>query len=152
MSGTTREQVMGALLTQLSANVVGVKTFTRKIVLPSEIGPVLLPSLSLYRLREKWVSTPNALPNVRHWDVWLILVVKNLNRATVAGDTIINPILDSIEDALSPSGPGRALMGTQTLGGLVQQVIIEGDIHVEPGDTDPNGIGGAVIPLHIVVP
>lgn len=152
MSGTTREQVMTALLAQLSANVVGVKTFTRKIVLPSEIGSTLLPSLSLYRLREKWLPTPNALPNVRHWDVWLILVVKNLNRATVAGDTLINPILDSIEDALAPSGPFRATMGTQTLGGLVQQVLIEGDIHVEPGDTDPNGIGGAVIPLRIVVP
>lgn len=148
---TTREQVMGSLFTLLQNNVVGVKTFSRRIVLPSEIGSVPLPCLSLYRLRETFSPTPNALPNKRNWNVWLILVIQNKDKK-VAGDTILNPILDSIENALAPSGPGGALFNTQNLGGLVQYTIIEGDVHLEPGDTDANGIGGAVIPLKILVP
>lgn len=151
MTVTSREQVMNTLFTLISTNVVGVKTFSRRIVMPSDIGSVPLPCLTLYRLRETFSPTPNALPNKRNWDVWLILVIQNKDKK-VAGDTILNPILDSIENALAPSGPGGALFGTQNLGGLVQYAIIEGQMHLEPGDTDPNGIGGAVIPLKILVP
>ncbi len=39
-----------------------------------------------------------------------------------------------------------------TLGGLVSWCRIEGRTVVETGDTDPEGLGGALIPLKILVP
>lgn len=147
----TREQVMAALFAKLNNHVTGIQTYSRRITLPAEVGKLQLPALFLYRLRETIEPGGGAAPPKRHWDVWIVVVFRNTEK-TVAGDTILNPILDSIEDALKPSGAGWVGLGNQTLGGLVQQCKIEGELHLEPGDTDPQGLGGAVIPLHIVIP
>jgi hypothetical protein len=41
---------------------------------------------------------------------------------------------------------------TCTLGGLVHYARIEGIVVKETGDTDSNGLGGAVIPIKIMPP
>lgn len=157
MAIVSREAVMEALFNLFSGgqtgpggNVTGINSYSRKVILPADVARqgLKLPALMLYRLTEKQQFISDALPPRRIWPVLVVVVFKNTNRATTAGDTIINPILDSIEACLLPTNP----FGTQNLGGLVQYVKIDGEIMIEPGDTDTDGLGGAVIPLNILVP
>jgi hypothetical protein len=61
-------------------------------------------------------------------------------------EAAINDIVDAIEAALAPS----VVSGVQTLGGLVSNAWIEGEIDQFPGVLD--GIAKAIVPVKILVP
>jgi len=85
----------------------------------------------------------------RWWEVWLILVYYN-NDAYTPGATILNPLIDAVEAAFAPDNPVHQ---TQTLGGLVHAVYIDGATVKAISDIDiDHGQGGAVIPVRILVP
>lgn len=151
MAIPTREQIMGALYTLIKDNVTGIKTYSRRMTLPQQIGPTLLPQLTLWERPEHTDSPGLGSPSVRRWYVWLVVTFRNPSKI-IAGSTILNPILDAIEDAIGPDESAMNINGAQTLGDLVQSVKIQGETYIELGDTDPDGLGGAVIPLEIVVP
>lgn len=69
------------------------------------------------------------------------------NPGSNPGSSVLNPMLDAIEAALAPTGPS----GYQTLGGLIIDCRIEGEIIKVLGDEDPSGVCGAVIPIMILV-
>lgn len=67
---------------------------------------------------------------------------------TTAGSAVINPLLDALDAALEPDD---SQTGTLTLGGLVIDCRIEGEIVKAFGDEDPSGLCGAIVPLLIEV-
>jgi hypothetical protein len=58
----------------------------------------------------------------------------------------LNNVLDGIDAALAPN----VLTGKQTLGGLVSHCRREGQVMLDPGDLDGQGL--AIIPIKIFVP
>lgn len=160
MAHATREQIFAALFTLLNGNIAGIKTYSRRQSLPSKVTQDIgePPVLMLYEDPERIDQSGPNQPAKLTLNAGIIVVFFNPSRpdpqepgAATAGATIINPILDAIDAALFPSaGPGRQF--TQTLGGLVQGVWIDGYTHKFTGDTDPQGMGGAVVPLKIIVP
>lgn len=151
MAAVTRQQVTDALFALLEDNIDGIETYSQRFTMPQAVGPQDLPRLMLMWRPEDIQNPGLATPAKRDWEFWIVVVFQNPDK-TVAGDTIINPILDAIELALAPSGQGFGAFGSQTLGGLVYSCKIEGPIHRESGDTDSNGLGGAVVPVHVMIP
>ena len=146
----TREEVMGALFALLDQRIPGVVTYSRRMALPSDVPPARQPALLLWEQPERTEDPGRGAPVKRTWEVWVVVYFQNRNKA-VAGATILNPLLDTIEAALAPTGAGHAV-NAQTLGGLVSSCEINGETHKQLGDTDPMGQGGAIVPLTIVVP
>jgi hypothetical protein len=72
------------------------------------------------------------------------------NDQNVAGATLLNPLIAAVEAAFAPDNPVHQ---TQTLGGLVQAVYIDGATVKAISDVDiDHGQGGAVIPVRILIP
>lgn len=146
MGNPTRETVMTALFDKLST-MPGFTTYSRRMTLPAQIAPGDLPALMVWEQPER-ARGATGLPDKRVWVAWVVLVFINDDPA-IAGATIINPMIDAVEDVLKVDDYGH---NTCTLGQLVHYVRIEGQIIKETGDTDSNGLGGAVIPVTIMPP
>lgn len=142
----TREQIMQALFARLQT-VPGIQTFSRRMTLPAMVPISDQPCLMLWEQAEA-PGVATGLPDKRQYSAWAVVVFTNPDKS-VAGATIINPILDEIESALGVDDFGRNLC---TLGGLVHWARIEGSIVKETGDTDTTGLGGAVVPIKIMPP
>jgi hypothetical protein len=143
---TLRELVFRALFTRMQT-VPGIAVSTRRFTLPAMVPPGDLPCLMQWEQPEI-ARNQTGLPDKRLWEAWIVIVFTNPD-TTVSGSTIINPILDAIEKALTIDDIGRNLC---TLGGLVHYARIEGTVIKETGDTDTTGLGGAVVPIRIMPP
>lgn len=64
-----------------------------------------------------------------------------------APGSYLNDLLDAVEEAFDPDDSVR---GTLTLGGLVADCRIEGEVEMAPGDVGDQAI--AIVPVTIVVP
>jgi hypothetical protein len=142
----SRETVMGALFTHLQ-QLAGINSFSRRMTLPPNVPVNLQPCLMQWEQPETERAITN-LPARRLLEAWIVIVFTNQD-TTVAGASIINPILDALEGLLGVDDFGR---NTCSLGGLVHYARIEGSILKETGDTDPSGLGGAVVPIKIMLP
>ena len=60
-------------------------------------------------------------------------------------DSVLNPLLDTLSASLVPDSPQT---GRCTLNGLVQSVMIDGEIEKAPGDITGKGL--AVVPIQII--
>jgi hypothetical protein len=70
--------------------------------------------------------------------------------AETPGASEINAILDAIDKAFEPSGADK-LTGRMTLGGIaVQHCQINGEILIDAGDLDGDGL--AVVPIQVLMP
>ena len=154
MATPTREAVFEALLALIQANVsiistdplVKIKTYTRRMTLPGNVDPEDCPQLQLWAQPEDTEDKGNAVPPKRTWNALIVLVIRNPDKQ-LPGASLIYPVLDQI-DTLQQNPQ----TDVQTLGGLVFWVKIIGKTVIETGDTDPNGLGGAVVPIKILVP
>lgn len=142
----TREQVMTALFARLQS-IPGIVSTSRRMTLPAAVSPGDQPRLMLWEQPEI-TRGGTALPDLRLWEAWVVIVFTNQD-LDVPGSTLINPMLEAIEDALRIDDYGH---NNCTLGGLVHYARIEGVIVKETGDTDSNGLGGAVVPIKIMPP
>lgn len=146
LPGPTREAVFQALFAKLQ-NLAGIQSASRRFTMPSQIAIGDQPALMLWQQAEDTSYNAARAPN-RVWEAWIIVAFTNTD-PTIPGATIINPILDAIQNALLPDNPST---NTLTLGGIVVYCRIEGAIHVQTGDADTAGLGGAVIPIKIRLP
>ena len=148
----TREQVFSAIEALLTT-VPGINFVSRRMMLPAAFTTTAatvderLPALIVWEQNEETKHKGLGIPPTRTWSAWLVVYFKNMD-VTVAGATIINPILDGIEAALAPN----VVTNKQTLGGLVSHAWIEGPAHIALGDIDQQGFGGCVVEVHILVP
>lgn len=145
--GATREQVFQALFARMQA-VPGFTSYSRRMTFPQKVAPGDMPCLMQWEQPEM-ARGGTSTPDKRIWEAWIVLAFIN-DDPNVAGATIINPMLDAVNDvALAIDDWGK---NNCTLGGLVHYARIEGPIIKETGDLDSNGLGGAVIPIKIMPP
>jgi hypothetical protein len=150
MAGTSREAVFEALFALLTPLMPGsFATVTRRFTHPSQItadSNLPLPALMQWEQPEETKQQGMGLPEDT-WEAWLVIVFKNPD-VSVPGATILNPLLDAVRNAIAPS----PMTNVQNLGGLVTWCRVEGTTVKETGDTDTDYLGGAVIPVRMLVP
>lgn len=155
----SRDQVFTALFNIIS-DLPGFTSWSRRMCMPGDVTPEICPTLRLWEKPSETMYDGNRLPK----DEWLADIViyffnPNLNNKFAgdpdlpAGMTILNPLIDIVRDALRPTRT-NLYQNYNDLGLGVQGMWcrIEGEMILESGDTDPRGLGGAIIPIRILVP
>jgi hypothetical protein len=160
----TREEVMQALFAKVSPLQAPAdsasplpaetpfRTVARRTTMPGQgfasLDPSLMPALTQWEdWPEETVGGELGLRK-RTWEVWMVIQFRNDDRLA-PGATILNPLIDAVEAALSPDSPPRQVL---TLDGLVNAVYIDGPTIKNTGDTDAEGNGRASVPVKILVP
>jgi hypothetical protein len=153
---TQREPVMVALKALLDAvtflpTVTGATTWAsnsgvgRRLKLWSDVPDTEQPALFIAVHGENDAYQSETLPSKTTITANLFLYFKTNDPAAVPA-TDLNYILDGIDAAMAPS----PVTGKQTLGGLVSHCRREGQVMLDPGDIDGQGL--AIIPFKILVP
>ena len=107
----TREQVFQAVF-GLVQNLTQFKVVTRRYTRSSSVEAINTPMLMSWEQPEKTEGGERGLRK-RWWEVWYIIVCYN-NDQYVAGATILNPLIDAVEEAIRE--PDNPVHQTQTLG------------------------------------
>jgi hypothetical protein len=152
MAYPSRVAVYGALFARLYG-LPGFMTYTQRAVLPADITADNSPLLSLLHGNGEDTYDGNRLEK-REWDAYIVIYFLKID-LTVPGSTIIDPLLDTVYDALQPDNLlQNVLVLRDPITGqqLASWVRIEGTTVVENGDTDTQGLGGALIPIRMLVP
>lgn len=157
MTAVSREQVFQAIFGLLDG-IPGFVAYSRRMILPAKVEkenqPILLlwegPEHVEYENPAGGVSLGANYLSVDEWDAAVVIYFFN-DDTSVAGGTIINPLVDQVRLALKPND---VLNNANNLGLGIQGLWcrVEGTTMIVTGDTNPNGLGGAVIPLKVKVP
>jgi len=149
---TARKTIAAALLTKLTAG--GAFTASgRRDSKPEQAASIGAPGLFLLKPREVYTyeSGANGVPPVRdlHFLALIYTDVGTTDPTQVPAD-VIDDLLDAIDTALAPSPSDQVMNGArQTLGGIVYDCRIEGDVDIAPGDVQ--GKGMVLVPIRVVL-
>jgi hypothetical protein len=141
----SRETVGQALQAQLAKvkNVYPFKTVSRRARIWTNVTPAEQPAMFLVKVRETFDQATWGAPRYR-----LSYLALCYLRADAAPNLIpeveINKVLDAVDGTLLGTPPGQK----QTLGGMVENCWIEGDIMIDTGILDQQIV--IVIPVSIV--
>lgn len=147
MTLATRETVTQALFTLLQ-KAMTFKTSSRRLQITEDVSSVDKPAMFLVCHKETHVKGKSMAPAIRTLEYVAWFFIDTGLDPNVLPDTELNALIDSIDPStggvLAPAG------GTlqQTLGGLVTNCYIDGEIIRVPGDVDGNGL--AVVPIKVV--
>ena len=147
MIGVTREQIAVALFSLLqSMGPTVIKTYSRRPALWQQT--TAMPALYMGNPMENYVyQHGNAAPAHVNLSFDIFIYINVAKDPNVIPDTVLNNLLDAVETTLG----GFAVNGQpQTLGGLVINTWIEGDIHRAPGYI--NGQGMCLFTVKCLVP
>lgn len=140
-----REAIYAALF-ELVSNVPGVIVAERRLRHWNDVKPVEQPYLCVAQGNQ---TTTQGNPVKGLHAKWLmeaeIYVYVQTTGKKIPG-SVLNPIIDAIEQALAPSFPDIQLC--QTLGGLVHHCWIEGTIETDEGTLGDQAV--AIIPISIL--
>lgn len=144
-----REEIYSTFFALVTSDP-GFKTKSRLWKHFSELDDVETPAIYMTQVREVAERKGKGL-NAWRFYVNLHLYVKVGQQGDMGAipATILNPLVDKVCDLIQPSGSDFA-HNEQTLGGLVEQCAIEGDIITDEGLFGPLGV--ALIPAVILVP
>lgn len=135
-----RESIAAALFA-LAGSTAGFVTKSRRLKHWSDVTAEDQPALFQSQGKET-VDTAAAkmgAPNVHKIEFQLYIYVHSTD-PTVPPSSLLNPILDALEAALTPT-PGLK----QTLGGLVQHAFISGSIETDEGVLGDQAV--AIVPI-----
>lgn len=141
---TSRKAIFAALFAKVSG-LAGLQTVSRRVRAWGDVQPPDQPAL--FQVEGKQTASPR--PGIGLGTVWTFhaeLVVYAHVENTVAGADLVdllNDLVDAVVAALAPL-PG---LDTQTLGGLVTDVRIDGTIDTSEGRLGDQSV--AIIPLVI---
>lgn len=136
-----REPIYAALFA-LVGSAPGIVTATRRIKVYADIDQATQPALLQLELGERW-SEPGEPPQAIVLRAKLFLYCES-NDPTTPVSPQLNALLDAVTGALAPSD----IEERQTLGGLVHNVAVAGEIAIAEG---LSGQTEAVIPLEIAL-
>lgn len=139
---TSREAIFAALFAQVSA-AAGLVTTSRTLQLWTDVAPAQQPAL--FQAEGKQAAIVQR-PKPTKWAFHAELAVY-CHRATAGGVDVVsqlNTIVDAIVAALEPPAGADA----QTLGGLVTDCRIAGDIETDEGRLGEQAV--ALIPIEII--
>ncbi len=149
-AGVDRQPIWDALFAHLQAELGShFVTMSQKHIMPPRLVAEQQPALFQVQMRERRGKT-QGLPTTLTLTGFLILYLP----APQYGEGTDNPtaitfntLFKAIDDALVPD---NASTGTFTLGGLVQDCWIDGDVEQDPGIFTTQA--AAIVPIHILVP
>ena len=142
----TREAVMNALLALL-AGTAQYASASRRDRAPETVTPALSPALFLFEESEHYRREGPSRAPVRSLIAKAVIYNNVGPNSNAIPMTIVNNALDALDAALAADN--RAL-GTCTLGGLVNGVLIDGEIAKSPGAV--TGVAVAIVPIRILMP
>lgn len=150
MPGATREQIFEALfiLGLSSDSSYNQSVSSRKLLLWGDVDREQRPAIFLAERVQKYKEGERAQLLTSKTFFANFFIYTNSKDVAIPA-TQLNNLLDSLDAALK-SDPAFVMTGKQTLGGLVQNVYIEGDLFFDPGDLDGDGV--AIVPVKILVP
>lgn len=147
----TRQQVFNALFALLKTlpppqGSNAWNTFTQEIRDWDAYTTVQQPVMTLARGAQNF-SLKAVGTTKFHWKVALLIYFRTDGFQTTSTypDEITDPILDSIEQLFTPQMINQYF----TLGGLVQNCWIDGNIYSDPGIVDGQGV--ILVPISIIV-
>jgi hypothetical protein len=146
----TRKQIAAALLTLLNGGNT-FPTVGRRLVDPEQIGGGNFPALFLIKGTEKYHydGEGETLPPVRVMDFEAYILTDYSGNAAAVPADAIDDLLDAIDTALAPGIADQLNGNRQTLGGLVYNCVIAGDVKLAPGDSI--GKGEVLIPIQVTL-
>ena len=141
----TREPIAVALFTKLQG-VAQFATASRRLKTWQDVTPADQPALFLASRTELATWQAPGLGVI--WQIFFdaYVYVNTGTDQTIAPSTVMNPLLDAIEQVLLPD---NLITNKQTLGGLVQHCWIEGRIDTDEGLLGSQGV--AIIPIVVKV-
>lgn len=146
----TREQVMQALL-DLFTPLTDFKIVSRRLQHWSDVNGADQPALYIYEKPETHKRADQVTPAIRMLTADIFIYINVGNDPSAVPATQLNNLIDLIDpNSGGVLFPDVQIQNRQTLGGLVYDCWIEGDILKVPGDLDGQGI--AVIPVKILIP
>lgn len=154
MAIITREEVSLALFnlagTATIASAPAFKFKSRKLVLWADCPLERRPALYMAERIQSYMGAERPVPAKRTWN-YSFFIYTNAKNATDTnpGSAILNPLLDALLAALAPTG-ADLMQQRQTLGGLVNNAYVDGDVFFDPGDIDGDGM--AIVPVKVLVP
>lgn len=147
---TTREEIAEAVVSLLQGAYQWQQPVSRRFVLWNKVDPALRPAAFLVESGERY--NPQSETFRRReltFKLYIYISAQPIDDTTSTGGMQFNEILDAIDAALAPSGSDR-LKGRNTLGNLVSHCFINGQVLLDPGDLDGDGV--AVVPISVLVP
>jgi len=141
----SREAIYQALFALLEG-CAPFKTTSRRVKLWTDVNPGEKPALFLAQRNQSYAQGSTATPQAVTLKADIYVYTNVGKDPNTVPATQLNDILDAVDNALK----GDAMTGNQTLGGKVHHCWIEGDIMIDPGDLDGDGV--AVIPVKILIP
>jgi hypothetical protein len=132
----SREAVAAALFTQLAGTKIGgvspFNTTGRRARIWSDLSPGDQPAMFLIHTGEQAVQ--NQAPGLTKWMLHFeVLIYARVDPSpSSTPDTFINAILDALDAQMQTTPPGER----QTLGGVIYNAWIEGQIFIDTGILD----------------
>lgn len=142
-----REEVWLTLFALLKTIGPMFTTYDRRILPAPEYAPKIQPALLLCEYGDE-VQRQEVLSK-QTWHGMIVGYARKPDK-TSAGITIINPMIDAVMNIVAADPTTGSLQ--QTLGGLVSECWVEGEIIKNTGDTDSDGQAIFSIPIRILVP
>ena len=143
----TREQVGLALFALLKTSYT-YKTSSRRFRTWTQLQSADKPALFQIEHKESHLRGKTSTTALRTLDVDIYIFISPGLDQNITPITLLNTILDAIDPVsggvLAPNNP----QNRQTLGGLVYDCFIDGEIVKVPGDLDGQGVG--IIPIKII--
>jgi hypothetical protein len=145
-----REPIAVALLDTIARAYQWNSKPSRRIKLWSDIAKTQRPAAFLQEMEETRVS--QSLTLTKRTLGFRLFVYTNSEPVNdeLPGSTELNNIIDAIDAAFEPTAAEK-MSGRKTLGGLpIQHCQINGQILIDAGDLDGDGI--AIIPIRVLLP
>lgn len=140
-----REAIYAALFSQL-ASVRGIVIAERRLRHWDAVPSVEQPYLCVTQGAQTVIQGMPAKGVPAKWYLNADIYIYAQTTGEQMPGTVINPILDAIEDALAPEFPD--INKCQTLGGLVEHCWIEGTIETDEGTLGDQAV--AIVPVRML--
>lgn len=141
-----REAIYAALFAQVK-NVPGIVTAERRLRHWNDVTDIEQPYLCVAQGNQTATQGSPAIGTPGKWQLEADIYVYAQTTGGLVPGSVINPILDAIEQALAPEFPD--VSKCQTLGGLVEHCWIEGTIETDEGTLGDQAV--AIVPVRILV-
>ena len=106
-----------------------------------------MPALFMTEAGEQWAKPGKGIPAKRTLAPHLVMYTSTSQPNAVLPATLINALMDTVDEVIeNPGNPSN----TQTLGGLVEHVYLEGEVQIFEGYLQDKSI--VLIPLTILLP
>lgn len=135
-----REAIYSALFATME-KIAGVRTSSRRLRSWTEVEE--FPAIFQAQKSETGTKSGRGVPT--KWDMYCELFIYTHDEPEKLASQSLNEMLDLVEQALASPNP---IDHKQTLGGLVHDCWIDGQITTDEGTLGENAV--AIVPIHII--